>query len=174
MKKTIKNALILAMLLASTMFIGEAKAFGAEPFVKAFENVFEVKVDVKVKFVKELPSGAVGMAYPTQKLIKITTKFWNRSDFNARKALVWHELLHAVFTMKHDGGIEDYSKSDGCPGSIMNEYVPTGSCFSTHRVEYIQQIKQLIEKKWFHNKDVKVTVKKTNNKGLEAELLSEL
>lgn len=71
----------------------------------------------------------VGEGTPT---ITIDEDYWNSSDENTRKTLIFHELGHCVLHREHLTGIS----SGGYPLSLMNAYTVSGYVYEAETDYY--------------------------------------
>jgi hypothetical protein len=69
--------------------------------------------------------------------ILIEKGYWNQLNDYGREELVFHELGHCVFNRGHDNS----TYQDGCPASIMNEYVfGESQCYIDYRDDLITEL----------------------------------
>lgn len=83
--------------------------------------------------------------------IDIDKDFWDRSDYFARKMVVFHELTHCYCDRDHDYGLDKpYVKSkktlengyfdDGCAITIMHPVQLFDSCYLAHYDHYVKEM----------------------------------
>lgn len=71
-----------------------------------------------------------------RRVIKIDPYFWDNSVEIVKSALMFHELGHCELDLEHNKG----KYSDGCPVSIMNDYIPVEDCLMYYWDDYINQL----------------------------------
>lgn len=104
---------ILSCINSSLKYKKEVK-----PFVKEFENLYNVKVKTDISF-KNLPETAgVCVNYLIGSEIFIDSEVWDNLSFEERDWLVFHELGHCYFDLDH----YDEMNIDNCPKSIMHRH----------------------------------------------------
>lgn len=105
------------------------KALEFEPFVKSFEDEYFKDASPILMLLTDdvTPATAVGTCDGGY-TVRIRTSFWLISSTLTKKALIYHELGHCLLRRGHN----DTTYTDGCPKSIMNPYLVTDSCYTSH------------------------------------------
>jgi hypothetical protein len=80
--------------------------------------------------------GECDIAEGTPPTITIDQDYWNSSDENTRKTLIYHELGHCVLHRLHRTSIT----SGGYPISLMNAYTVSGVVYEAETAYYNQEL----------------------------------
>lgn len=107
-----------------------------EVHVAHFESIYAVKIKPSIMFADLDTDVEYAFCYsysPNHRLnvIYVDRTWWSNADFYAREELLFHELGHCVFALKHKDqlmGLGDYKNA---PSSIMYS-MPFGE-FSVYR-----------------------------------------
>jgi hypothetical protein len=115
-----------------------------EDQVIKFEKEFNVRVDVPIVFDK-LDSGKAGVCSKWAdgyREIQINPEHWSSYSDLEQEQLIFHELGHCVFDLKHDDSFMVAKPS--CPNSVMRSYMfsayETLQCYSPERSHYMEDI----------------------------------
>jgi hypothetical protein len=104
-------------------------------YVEDFELAFGKFVDVYMGFEEDLDNGNHGECWrftDGYREVVINSKGWDRMTILQRRALIFHELGHCVFDMKHD----DSLKFDGCAKSLMYPHPISQRCLRQYWRQY--------------------------------------
>jgi len=74
--------------------------------------------------------------------VRISRKYWESTSDAQQYLLLAHELGHCEFWLMHDNRM----LSDGCPASLMNEYIPSAECAEAHFLDYAIEFAQKVRR----------------------------
>lgn len=89
-----------------------------------FENIYDVRVTVTVKFTDDMPPDEYGLCQyygqnDRRNIIYINRAWWEQAGFYSRQQLMFHELGHCVLGLKHKQGLTPLGEYVNAPASIM-------------------------------------------------------
>lgn len=139
--------LVLAVLvLATGCGRKQLEVAGFESYVDAFQassNAHGRNITVEeliIQFGTTASANADATCYrggsETPKIV-VDPNRWEQMPEEQRTALLFHEMGHCVLNREHKSGPMD---SGGCPGSVMNPYTLSATCFSGHRDHYEEEL----------------------------------
>lgn len=138
----------LALLLSvSSMIVGCGKFRAVnigivdpefEPYVEMFldhANISSINVDM---YFNDLTGNVIGVCKTrgSEKKIEIDIMWWSSASELDREIVIFHELGHCVLGQGH----RNFRLSDGCRGSIMDEYHIGAYCYDKHYDHYIGEM----------------------------------
>lgn len=137
---------LLLLLSVSTMIVGCGEGFRAvtqidrdfQPIVEKFEYIYGVDVDLNM-FYQDLDGNVIGVcrSKTSYREIAVDPEYWDDAKELDRELLVFHELGHCVLDqLVH----RNSTLSDGCSGSIMDEYHIGAYCYDKHYDYYIEEL----------------------------------
>lgn len=130
----------MLLLLCLVSACGRPIPLGVLPHVLDFEKDMAVHVNTLIIFVpaSEMPiPDAIGVCYPSEDKILIDADYWH--DHNeAATQIVYHELGHCTLKQGHR---EERYAEDGCAKSIMASRLNSVPCFTKHRAEMIDEMR---------------------------------
>jgi len=95
--------------------------------VSRFEQMYDIDVTVSVQMAKLAPP-QLGVCYyagrnnSTVNLVQIDEEYWDRATDIEKEFLIYHELGHCVFGLKHNDAYGKVGNYNSAPLSIMNTY----------------------------------------------------
>ena len=116
-------------------------------YVSKFEKEFKIKVRVPIVFesLKPFYSGVCYIWNDGYKQISINKEHWNSYNIEQREQLIYHELGHCIYELKHN----DLMLKD-CPASIMRSFMfsifEIQECYNPNRKNYISNMFNSIAK----------------------------
>ena len=109
------------------------------PYVADFEDIYGVVIwDIPITF-DDLEGNYIGICRTWDngyREIFLDKDNWENSYEIERYAVVFHELGHCQFGLKHNNSVME----DGCAYSLMNEYQPSLSCLQKHWDHYVKEL----------------------------------
>lgn len=114
------------------------------PYIAEFENTYNTYVYNIPVTIRPITTGPIGLCITIANGLKeiiLDDSFWyNDASEIQRKTLMFHELGHCIFNLQHN----HFYLNDGCPGSIMHEYMPHTYCLERHWDYYLNELNSLI------------------------------
>lgn len=107
------------------------------PYIEEFQKTFNANVHYDVIFSEDIPWNYNGVCSYFPQVIKINKATWKYLDKCGREQLMFHELSHCSFYIRHD----DKLNADNMPRSIMHPYMFNTIYYCAHRDTYIQDLK---------------------------------
>lgn len=141
---------LTTLVLLSLMLSGCGKGFKAinhghvdpefEQYVDKFLEIYNIPVIYVDLYFNEQTGNVIGVCKikGNDKNVEIDPEWWYRASDLDREILIFHELGHCVLG-QHEH--RDYTLSDGCPGSIMDEYHIGAYCYDKHYDYYIEEMR---------------------------------
>lgn len=138
MLKTIKILLLTLLLSGCTTplpFYTINPEF--QPYYDYFKEVYSVKITTPIEFAN-LPNNWVGLCHRTGSgnYIEIDKKAWPNFSKKERISLIFHEIGHCRFKLKH----RDKLLPDYCSSSIMSTHMNSEYCMNKHYDHYLEEL----------------------------------
>jgi len=139
---------LILLLSVSSMLIGCGNGFRPinvgvvdpefEPYVELFldyANIPSINVDM---YFNNQSGNVIGVCKTrgNEKKIEIDGVWWYSASELDREILIFHELGHCVLGQGH----RNYTLSDGCRGSVMDEYHIGAYCYEKHYDYYLEEL----------------------------------
>ena len=108
------------------------------PYVDKFIEITGVDSIELDMYFNELDDSIIGVCTVEgiAKDVEIDPVWWKAVGRWDREILIFHELAHCVLGQEH----RNLRLTDGCSGSIMNEYHIGAYCYKRHYNYYIQEL----------------------------------
>jgi predicted aminopeptidase len=108
-------------------------------YIQEYERLFIVPTQYDVVFDNiEYQYNGLCSYFPQK--VRINKTHWDQLDHCGREELIFHELTHCTFYIKHDTSLNNY----GMPNSIMYPYLFYPAYYCANRDAYIQDIRNKI------------------------------
>lgn len=107
-------------------------------FVLEFkESIYKNIGNPNFRFFEGHLKSTIGLCIIGFNYILIKKSWWDQSNFESKRALIFHELGHCGCLLSHNND-EDLI----CPKGIMNEYLPSTWCLKKNKDNYDRDLKK--------------------------------